>query len=176
MPDASLQITTQSVLAVVAYLLMGLGLIGTVVPLIPGPPLIWGGALLWAWADGFARVGWVTLLLMAILAIPAMMSDLIATTVTGRKAGMGWRTMAGAVIGGILGGIVFSVIPILGTLIGAILGALVGVVLIEYATTRDGRHAWQAAKIYALGFLVGRLFELVLCIVMLAVFLWGVFR
>ena len=43
---------------VAAYFGLMLGLIGTVAPIIPGPALVWLSALLWAWADGFERVGW----------------------------------------------------------------------------------------------------------------------
>jgi uncharacterized protein YqgC (DUF456 family) len=167
---------TQSTQQILAYVLMGLGLIGAVVPLLPGPVLILGGAVLWAWADGFVRVGWVPLVIMAVLAIPATASDLIATTVTGRRAGLSWRTLGSALIGGLIGGILFSVLPGLGTLLGAILGTLAGVLLAEYRHSHDWPQAWAAVKAYAVGFLVGRLFELVLCLLMLGVFLWSVFR
>lgn len=162
-------------LFILAYVLMGIGLIGAVVPLIPGPPLIWVGAFLWALADGFHRVGWLPLILMAVIALVALASDLLATLITGKKAGMSWRTTGAAILGGLAGGIFFSVLPVLGTLAGAILGALLGVVLAEYQQTRDWPRAWHAARVYALAFLVGRLFELVLCLLMLAVFIWNVF-
>lgn len=160
---------------VLAYVLMGIGLIGAVVPLIPGPPLIWAGAMVWAWADGFARVGWVTLVVLAVLAIIAMASDLIATTVTGRRAGMGWRTIGAAILGGLVGGSLFSVLPVLGTVLGAIAGALLGVMLVEHAQKHDWGLAWQAAKAYAVGFLIGRIAELALCLLMIGIFVVSVF-
>ena len=60
-------ISTASSVQVLAYIGMAIGLVGTVLPLIPGTILIWLSALLWAWADGFERVGWPTLLVLALL-------------------------------------------------------------------------------------------------------------
>ena len=151
-------------------------MIGTVVPLLPGPLLIWGGAALWAWADGFTRVGWGTLIILAVLGVLAMLSDLLATVITGRKAGFGWRTIGGAIAGGLAGGILFSVLPVIGTLLGAILGALLGVTLVEYAQSHDWPQAIRAAKVYAVAYLLGRAVELVLCLAMLGIFAWAVLR
>ena len=41
---------------VLAYGLIVFGLVGAVVPVLPGPMLIWLGAFIFAWADGFARL------------------------------------------------------------------------------------------------------------------------
>lgn len=163
-------------LIILAILLMAVGIIGAVVPLIPGPPLIWVGAFLWAWADDFQRVGWVTLILLALIAVVAMASDLLATALTGIKAGMSWRTIAAAIVGGFVGGLLLSVVPVLGTLLGAVLGAVSGVVLVEYLQRRDWPLAWQAAKVYLVGFVLGRIFELVLCVLMVVVFMVAMFQ
>ena len=53
----------------VSYLLIFLGIVGTLVPVLPGPLLIWLGAFVWAWADGFVHIGWPTLLVLAVLTI-----------------------------------------------------------------------------------------------------------
>lgn len=169
-------IDTHLIWQILAYILMALGLIGTVVPLLPGAPLIWGGALLWAWADGFSRVGWPTLGIMAALAIPALLSDLIVSSITGRRAGMSWRTLGFALLGGVIGGLLLSVIPVIGTLLGAVLGALLAVLLSEYATSRQWPQAWQAVRVYAVSFLLGRLVDLICCLAMIGVFAWSVFN
>lgn len=76
-----------SPLALLAYLLMFIGLIGSLLPLVPGPVLIWLGALLWAANNGFEAVGWPTLLLLLALTILAWASDLLLTTVLSRRVG-----------------------------------------------------------------------------------------
>ena len=54
------------VLQAVGYALVVLGLIGAVLPVLPGPILIWLGVLVWAWADGFATVNWWTLGILGV--------------------------------------------------------------------------------------------------------------
>ncbi|MHB9105460.1 MAG: DUF456 family protein [Armatimonadota bacterium] len=150
---------------------MLVGLIAAVLPVLPGPVLIWLGALTWAWAGEFQQVGWTVLIVMAVIGVIAMISDLIATSASGKKAGLTWHFTASAIAGGLLGGIFLSVLPIIGTIGGAILGALGGVMLYQYHRTKDWAQARQAAKTYATGFLLGRLFELGLDLVMVVIFI-----
>src|SRR5512136_789964 len=110
---------------VLAYLLMTLGIIGVV---LPGAPLIWLVALVWAWGDSFQRVGWPTLAVLGLLTIVALGSDWIMTMFTTRKAGASWKATTAALIGGVSGGIAFTILPVLGT----ILGATAGVLVVEY--------------------------------------------
>lgn len=93
----------------------------------------------------------------------AMISDLLATSASGKKAGLSWHTTAAAIADGLLGGIFLNVLPIIGT-IG-------GVMLYQYHCTKDWAQARQAAKVYATGFLLGRAFELGLDLVMVGIFI-----
>jgi len=154
-----------------AVALMLIGLIAAVLPVLPGPVLIWLGALTWAWTGGFKQVGWIVLIVMAVIGVVAMISDLIATSASGKKAGLSWHTTASAIAGGLLGGILLSFLPIIGTIAGAIFGALGGVMFYQYHRTHDWAQARQAAKVYAVGFLMGRLFELGLDVVMVVIFI-----
>lgn len=140
-------------------------------PVLPGPVLIWLGALTWAWTGQFQQVSWTVLIILAIIGAVAMVSDLIATSSSGKKAGLTWHATAGSIAGGLLGGILLSFLPILGTIAGAILGALAGVMLVQYTRTKDWTQARSAAKVYATGFLLGRLFELGLDLVMVIIFI-----
>ena len=70
-----------------AFVLIAIGLAGSVIPVLPGPMLIWVGAFVWAWADGFTRIGWGTLIVLGLLALIAWGSDIFLTTVMSRRAG-----------------------------------------------------------------------------------------
>ena len=59
----------QTAWATVATVLVFVGLAGSVIPVLPGPFLIWLGAFIWAWADGFLRLGWGTLTVLGVLAV-----------------------------------------------------------------------------------------------------------
>jgi uncharacterized protein YqgC (DUF456 family) len=166
---------TASLLFLLAYLLIILGLIGSILPLLPGPIFIWLGAVLWAWADGFQRVGWPTLLVLGILTVLAWGSDLAMTTLVSRRAGASWKAIFAAIVGGILGGLFLSEIPIVGTIFGTVMGAVAGVLALEYYQKRDWRLAAKAAGGYALGFVLSAAVELTLALLMIALFVWRVF-
>src|SRR5258707_14610976 len=107
--------------ALLGYALIFLGLVGAVVPVLPGPLLIWLGTLAWAWGDHFIRINWPTLVGLGVLALLALGADLFLTTVMTRRVGASWRSIGGAIAGGLVGGAFLSEIPVLGTIAGALI-------------------------------------------------------
>ncbi|HSC71816.1 MAG TPA: DUF456 domain-containing protein, partial [Candidatus Methylomirabilis sp.] len=87
---------------VVAVLLLA-GLVGSVVPFLPGPPLILLAALVHAFATGFNLIGPGRLAILASLTVLAQLLDYLAGAVGAKKfGGSGWA-VAGALVGGIVG-------------------------------------------------------------------------
>ncbi len=162
--------------ALAAYALIFLGLIGSVVPIVPGPVLIWLGALVWAWQDDFQAVGWPSLLILLGLTLLAWGSDLLLTTLISRKNGVSWKAIAGAIAGGLIGGILFGgFIPIIGTVLAALAGSVVGMLLVEYYDKHNWQQAVQAGRNYILGFALSSLVEAWLAVLMIAFFVWQAF-
>jgi uncharacterized protein YqgC (DUF456 family) len=162
-----------SQLQFVAYALMTLGLIGAVVPVLPGAILIFAGALLWGIADQFVHIGAPTLITLGVITALTMVSDFLLSTMNARKVGATWKTIAGAVIGGMLGGLISSVpVPLFGTVIGAGIGAAIGVTLVELWLRKDLRTALRTAQRYCLGSLTSVAINLALCLLMLLIFAW----
>lgn len=111
---------------VLAVLLVIVGLAGTVLPILPGVPIMLVGLILMAWLDGFVHVGWSTLLWLTGLAVLSVVIDFIATAEGARRFGAGRYAILGATLG-LLFGIFFGIIGILlGPFVGAVLGHLVG--------------------------------------------------
>lgn len=162
-------------LQAIGYALIVLGLIGAVLPVLPGPILIWLGVLVWAWADGFVAVNWWTLGALGLLAALAWASDLFFTTTLSRRAGVSWRAIAGALVCGVLGGIVLSGVPVLGTLFGALIGAVVGMLVIERSIKGEWPAAWAAVRAYVAATALSTGFELVVALLMVGVFVWQAF-
>lgn len=153
-------------------LLIGLGVVGTVLPFLPGPLLIWCGALVWAWGNGFERINWIVLAVLGALAVLAWGADLWLTTLFSRRTGVSWRAILGAVVCGIFGGFLLSGLPVIGTLFGALLGAVIGLFVIEYWLKRDARAALAAVRAYVSGSLVSAIFEIVVAVLMVGIFVW----
>jgi uncharacterized protein len=162
------------VLQGIGYALVVLGLIGSVLPVLPGPILIWLGVLVWAWGDGFVEVNWWTIGILGVLAALAWASDLFFTTTLSRRAGVSWRAIAGALVCGIAGGIVLSGVPIIGTLFGALLGALLGMLVIERIIKGNWSAAGEAVRAYFTASLVSTIFELTVAFLMVGIFVWQV--
>jgi uncharacterized protein YqgC (DUF456 family) len=156
-------------LQVVAYIGLVAGLIGAVVPIIPGPLLIWLSALLWAWADGFRAVGWPTLVVLALLVIIAELSDVALAALGARKGGAAWSSMAAAGVVAIIGFIFFN-------LIGAVLGAFWGLFAWEaYRRRWQWRQAWQASGSFIIGYVIAIVAKIIFTVVMIVIFVWQAF-
>jgi uncharacterized protein YqgC (DUF456 family) len=109
-----------------AGLLVVAGLVGTVVPALPGAPLVFAGLLLGAWIGSFEAVGWATVGLLALLAALAWAVDFLAAALGARYVGAGPRAFWGATAGAVVG--MFFGLPglLLGPFCGAVLGELSG--------------------------------------------------
>jgi uncharacterized protein YqgC (DUF456 family) len=156
--------------SVVAYILIVIGLAGAVIPVLPGPMLIWLGAFGWAWAEGFTRIGWGTLIVLGLLAIVSWGSDIFLSTVMSRRAGASWKAIIGAIVGGLVGAGLLSALPVLGTVLGAILGAMAGMWLVEYWDKGNARAATLAVQAYVASMIFAAILEMVIALVMVGIF------
>jgi uncharacterized protein YqgC (DUF456 family) len=145
-----------------AGLLVVAGIVGTVVPLLPGALLVFLGLLTAGWIDGFHRVGWVTLSLLGLLTLLAYAIDLWATHHGIQRAGASGWALLGATLGG-LAGLFFS-------LPGLIAGPFVGAFAGEYLARRDLRQAGRAGLGAWLGMLLAGAGRLAIVILMLGIF------
>ena len=155
--------TTQILLYVLAALLIVIGIAGTIVPALPGIPVVFLGMVLAAWAGDFTQIGWVTLTVLGVLTALALLVDLLASLLGAKRVGASGWALFGAAVGIIVG--MFFGIPglILGPFVGAVLGELIAGSTLHRSTV-VGVGAW-------LGFVFGTLAKIALCFTMLGVFL-----
>jgi uncharacterized protein len=149
--------------------LMIAGVAGTVLPFVPGTPLVFAGALLFAWHTDFTRIGWPTLVVLLALTIFSYVVEFLASIVGARKYGGRSSGMWGAFLGGVIGLMV-------GGIFGLIIGPLVGAFAFEMIRGRSAREAFQVAYGTLIGFLGGILGKVVISIAMIAVFLIALIR
>ncbi|MFP4209514.1 MAG: DUF456 domain-containing protein [Wenzhouxiangella sp.] len=147
---------------ILAVLLVVIGLAGTVLPALPGVPIILLGLLLIAWMDGFVSVSITTLLWLGVLAVLSVIIDFLATLEGARRFGAGRLAILGATLG-LLVGMFFGLAgALLGPFIGAVAGHLLG-----KATLNDSMRAGIGASI---GVVVGTVAKVVIGAVMLVWF------
>jgi len=126
----------ETILLIVTFAAMGLGLLGSVLPGLPGVPLIFISALVYAFSTGFEVVGGWIIALLGLFAALALVADFVGTSYGARRFGASnWGTAGGA-IGGIVGALVGLLFLGIGSLFGLILGSVGGVFLGEYLKRR----------------------------------------
>jgi uncharacterized protein len=107
-------------------ILFVIGIIGTVLPLIPGVTLIWLGMLLYGFLTGFENLTISFFILQGLAALLVMAVDYVAAALGTKRFGGSKTAMWGAAFGLFLGIIVLG--PI-GIIFGPLLGALIGELL-----------------------------------------------
>lgn len=139
----------------VATVMILVGLVGTVLPALPGLPLVFAGMLVAAWTDAFHSVPVWVLVVLGILTVLSLAIDFWATALGAKRVGASRKAVLGAMLG-TLGGLFLG--P-LGLLAGPFAGALAGELL--HRRSLETAHLGEAAKI-GLGTWLGILFGVVL--------------
>jgi len=151
---------------VVAVLLVIAGLAGTVIPTLPGIPLVMAGLFVGAWINHFASVSWMTLGILALLTVFAQVVDFLASAFGVRYAGAGARAFWGASLGAVVG--MFFGIP------GLVLGPFVGAVLGEISTGSGWRQSSRAGLGAWLGMLFATAIKLAIAFLMIGIFIFQI--
>ncbi len=141
---------------------MAVGLLGSVLPVLPGVPVVLAVAIGHKLYFGAEGASWWLIGLLALLALLAIGLDYLATSVGARKLGASWRGMLGAVLGGLVG--LFFSVP------GILLGPFLGAFLLELAGGYEYRQALRAGAGATLGLVAGALGKFAICVVMITLF------
>jgi len=144
------------------------GLVGVLLPVLPGVPLSWLGLFIYAIGTGFERISIATVVVFFILTVLTLALDFVAPMLGAKK----YRASKFGVIGAFLG---FTVgIFVLGFW-GIILGPFVGALLGELIARRKPTQALGSALGAFIGFIAGTLFKIVVILVMFGFFIASLF-
>jgi len=152
---------------IVAVILFLLGILGTIVPLLPGAPMIWTGMLIYGLIAGFEGLPFSFFLMQGILALAVMGVDYLMTFLGTHFFGGSRAAFWGAALGLFLGLIFFNV-P--GLLIGTFVGAIAGELMIK----NDFQQAAYSGIGALVGFLGGIPFKLFLEVIMITWFVLAI--
>jgi len=148
---------------VVAVLLVIVGAAGTVLPALPGVPMIFAGVLLAAWAEDFQRIGGWTLGVLAVLALVGLVVDYVAASMSAQRAGASRQGIIGAAIGTVAG--IFT------GLLGLVFMPLVGAAIGEFIAHRDALRAGKVGVATWIGLLVATAIKIAVAFTMIGVFI-----
>lgn len=147
---------------ILAILLIAVGVAGTVLPALPGAILVFGGVLLAAWIDGFAKISGLTVAIVGVLTLLAWATDYVAAALGAKKVGASRAAIVGAALGTVAG--VFT------GLIGLLFMPLVGAAVGQYSSERDLRRAGHVGVATWIGMLIGTAVKVALVFAMLGIF------
>lgn len=150
-----------------ATLCVVVGAVGLLLPVLPGPLILFVGLLLGAWAEGFRHVGPLPLMLLAAMMTGAMIVDQVASAFGVRRVGASRAAAVGALIGAVLG--IFAGLPgiLLGPFVGPFVGAFFGELYAKNrldSAGRAGLGAWM-------GFFLGTVAKVAIGVTMIGTFI-----
>ena len=149
------------IFAIISTLLILIGLIGTILPFIPGVFIAWLGILIFALGTGFERISVLTTIIFFILMLLTLAFDLYVPMLMAKRfKANSWKRTLGGSLGSYLGRITMgSPGLIFGPFLGSILGELV-----------DGWRHGQTVKMVLgifLGIIAGILIKIIVVLIML---------
>lgn len=144
------------ILISIGFIFLVTGILGSIVPIVPGPPLAYLSLLFLEGARAGEQFGVSFLVIMAGISILAALIDNILPLIGAKIYGASKAGIWGAVIGLILGAWFF---PPLGMILGVLVGAVAG----EIGAGRSFRRAWKAGLATFVGNLVAVIIKLSFC-------------
>lgn len=154
------------VLLVIGFILILVGVLGSFLPVLPGPPISWLGLLLLHLTKAVPD-NWWFLGITLVFALLITVMDYVIPAMGTKKFGGSKAGMIGTVIG-LLVAIFFPILGPFGIIIWPFLGALVG----ELSNKADQKTALKAAFGSFLGFLTGTFMKFLITIIYAGLFIW----
>ncbi len=128
------------------FILVGMILswIGTIIPIFPGPTVMWVLALVYGIVQGFGTIGIIMFVIITLLTVASWLTDNVFSIKGAREGGASWSSVAGASIAGLISSLFMT--PIIGVLV-----TLLTLYLIEFSKRHDSDQAMRATKQMLLG-------------------------
>ena len=141
------------IVIIIGAILILLGLVGSVLPILPGPPLGFIGLFVFAWVRNFSPPLTPTLIIiMMIITVVVTVVDYFIPLIGAKKYGASKWGIYGSIVGMIIGAFISP--------LGMLLGAFIGAVLVEWMVSRKETRALRAGWGIFIGTLLGTILKL----------------
>ena len=149
-------------LLVVSFLIMIVGIIGSVIPVLPGPLSSWLGLFIFSNISD-VEVQSKTLIFCLIIALIIFVFDYVIPIYTSKKFGASKYGIIGASIGTLIG----LFLPPFGIILGALLGAISGELLLN----KNFEKSIKAASGVFIGLIISGFTKALISIVFLVIYI-----
>jgi hypothetical protein len=156
--------TVDLVLITITTFLMIIGFLGTLMPTLPGLPLLWSVVMIYGITTKFEQIDKSFMILTTLMVGLIILLDGIASLRGTQKIKAGFWGAAGAVLGGVVGAS-FHSLPTL------IIMAFVGAVIGELLSGRDAIYKIDTANYHFIGFAGGTIVKVAVGVGLIGMFL-----
>lgn len=160
----------------VALAFLAIGLLGVLLPAVPGVGFMWVVILVYAIGERFAAIDPISFAVLTLLGLVGVTSDiwlgLLGAKVSGASVWSTVFSLAGMLLGGVIGLLIGGI----GAFPGMIAGSVLGVFLNEYRERREWRPAWQATLGLVVGLTLSGILQFCIGAIMIVIFVWQVLR
>jgi len=144
---------------------MIIGVLGSFLPVLPGPSISWIGLALLYFTNAVPANYWILGITLVVTILISVLDYVIPAKGTKKFGGSSygiWGTNIGLIVG------IFAPIP-LGFIIGPFIGAFIGELIYD---SKDHHRAFKAATGSFIGFLASSFMKFVVCMMYLGLFVW----
>lgn len=167
----------EAILFGLAVAFMLIGIVGVIIPILPGILLVWLTVLAYAIIEGFNSIDWITFAVITLIAVVTGTADIWMSLFGAKKGGASGLSMFYGFIGSLVGFFVLgAVAPLVGSLFGGILGYSAGVLLGQYQRLRDWNLAFRASLGGLAGWGIANVIQLGGSLMILVLFIWQVLK
>lgn len=159
--------------------LMGVGVIGAIIPGLPGSSIILVAILIWSIATDFAGIGLPLIIIFVVLILSAVV-EYLALYFGVKQSGASKWSQYGAIAGIVLGFVgLLPALPLGGPLFGVLFGAILGAFIGEYLyrsnldSSARMQQALKASASVVIASLIGNIIEALLAALAVAIFIYS---
>lgn len=155
------------IIVIISTLLILAGLVGIILPAIPGVPLVFAGVFIYTILTKFISISWITIIFLAILTILSLIIDYASGLIGAKKLGATKYGIWGGLVG-LLIGLIFSPFGLISVVLMPLIGTIAGELI-------AGKKILHASKI-GLGTLIGYLFAISLDLIIAGITIFTFIR
>lgn len=150
---------------ILVVVLVVVGVLGNVIPVLPGAVFVFAGIALGAWIDDFSRVSGTVVIVAAVLMGLSWLVDYLSGVLGARRVGASREAIIGALVGTVAG--VFT------GLVGVLFLPLVGAAVGEFIAVRNVPRAGSVGVATWIGMIIGIAVKIALSFVMIGLFVFA---
>jgi uncharacterized protein YqgC (DUF456 family) len=152
------------------------GLLGVILPLIPGVGFMWVVVLVYAVAERFSTIDPISFIVLTLLGWTGATTDVWLSLLGAKVGGASFRSTLLSLVGGLLGGLIGLLFAGVGVIAGVWVGSTLGILVNELYEHKQWKRALQATFGMMVGFTLSTVVQLVIGLAVAAIFVWQVLR